>query len=111
MSHEQMSFMKVSLLRNCSTTENVQIQIHSLQKLVEKAFVSIVPSPELNAHRSTAMLQHRSTIVQNHHPKDQEGYARAMDGRILQISREDIKDILQMANEAENLFMQQRNTP
>ena len=34
-----------------------------------------------------------------------------MDGRLLQISREDIADILKLANGAENLFMQKHNTP
>ncbi|KAF2554472.1 hypothetical protein F2Q68_00015571 [Brassica cretica] len=43
--------------------------------------------------------------------RDPEGYAREMDGHALQVSREDIADILQMANGAENLFKQQRNTP
>ncbi|KAF2618248.1 hypothetical protein F2Q68_00039802 [Brassica cretica] len=43
--------------------------------------------------------------------RDPEGYARAIDGYALQVSREDIADILQMANGAENLFMQQRNIP
>ncbi|KAF2585396.1 hypothetical protein F2Q70_00037264 [Brassica cretica] len=39
------------------------------------------------------------------------GNARAMDGRILQVSREDIVDILQVANGPDNLFSQQRGTP
>ncbi|KAF3602000.1 hypothetical protein F2Q69_00035390 [Brassica cretica] len=39
--------------------------------------------------------------------RDPDGYARAIDGHALQISREDIADILQMANGADNLFMQQ----
>ena len=43
--------------------------------------------------------------------RDPEVYARAIDGYALQVSREDIADILQMANGAENLFMQQRNIP
>ncbi|KAF2551153.1 hypothetical protein F2Q68_00034279 [Brassica cretica] len=43
--------------------------------------------------------------------RDQDGHARAMDGRILQVSREDIADILQLANGADNLFMQQRSIP
>ena len=37
---------------------------------------------------------------------DPEGYVRAMDGHRLQLYREDIADILQLANGAENLFMQ-----
>ena len=43
--------------------------------------------------------------------RDSDGQARAMDGRILQVSREDIADILQLANGADNLFKQQRNIP
>ena len=34
-----------------------------------------------------------------------------MDGRILQVSREDIADIVQLANGVDNLFTQQRNIP
>ncbi|KAF3603460.1 hypothetical protein F2Q69_00035748 [Brassica cretica] len=41
--------------------------------------------------------------------RDQDGHARAMDGRILQVSREDIEDILQVANGPDNLFMKQRS--
>ncbi|KAF3561728.1 hypothetical protein DY000_02016153 [Brassica cretica] len=40
-----------------------------------------------------------------------DGYARAIDGHALQISREDIADILQMANGADNLFLQQHTVP
>ncbi|KAF3600537.1 hypothetical protein F2Q69_00036408 [Brassica cretica] len=40
-----------------------------------------------------------------------EGYARAIDGHALQVSVEDIAEILQMANGADNIFMQQRNIP
>ncbi|KAF3583779.1 hypothetical protein F2Q69_00029512 [Brassica cretica] len=43
--------------------------------------------------------------------RDKDGHARAMDGRILQVSREDITDILQLANGPDNLFMQQRSIP
>ncbi|KAF3510424.1 hypothetical protein F2Q69_00006430 [Brassica cretica] len=43
--------------------------------------------------------------------RDPDGHARAMDGRILQVSREDITHILQVANVADNLFMQQRSIP
>ncbi|KAF3597250.1 hypothetical protein DY000_02022495 [Brassica cretica] len=41
--------------------------------------------------------------------RDPDGYARAIDGRILHVSRKDIADILQTANGAENLFVHQRN--
>ncbi|XP_033140706.1 uncharacterized protein LOC117131874 [Brassica rapa] len=43
--------------------------------------------------------------------RDQDGYARAMDGRILQVSREDIANIVQLANGIDNLFTQQRSIP
>ncbi|KAG5393267.1 hypothetical protein IGI04_023230 [Brassica rapa subsp. trilocularis] len=43
--------------------------------------------------------------------RDPDGNARAIDGRILQVSREDITDILQMANGPDILFSQQRSTP
>ncbi|KAF3557914.1 hypothetical protein F2Q69_00013491 [Brassica cretica] len=43
--------------------------------------------------------------------RDPDGYARAMDGRILQVSREDIADILQLANGPDNLIRQQRSIP
>ncbi|KAF3607097.1 hypothetical protein DY000_02048224 [Brassica cretica] len=43
--------------------------------------------------------------------RDSDGHARAIDGRILNVSQKDIADILQTANGAENLFVHQRNTP
>ena len=43
--------------------------------------------------------------------RDSDGQARSIDGRILQVSREDIADILQLANGLDNLFMQQRSIP
>ncbi|KAF3546350.1 hypothetical protein DY000_02006496 [Brassica cretica] len=43
--------------------------------------------------------------------RDLDGYAKATDGRTLHVSREDIADILQTANGADNLFMHQRSNP
>ncbi|KAF3524379.1 hypothetical protein F2Q69_00047044 [Brassica cretica] len=43
--------------------------------------------------------------------RDQDGHARAMDGRILQVSREDIADIVQLAIGVDNLFTQQHSIP
>ncbi|KAF3544322.1 hypothetical protein DY000_02007862 [Brassica cretica] len=43
--------------------------------------------------------------------RDPDGYAIAIDGRTLHVSREDIVDILQTANGADNLFMQQHTFP
>ncbi|KAF3534521.1 hypothetical protein DY000_02042086 [Brassica cretica] len=41
--------------------------------------------------------------------RDPNGYAKAIDGRTLHVSREDTADILQTANGADNLFMHQRS--
>ncbi|KAF3588710.1 hypothetical protein F2Q69_00030094 [Brassica cretica] len=43
--------------------------------------------------------------------RDPDRYAKAIDGRTLHVSREDIADILQRANGADNLFMHQRSNP
>ncbi|KAF2573527.1 hypothetical protein F2Q70_00002182 [Brassica cretica] len=43
--------------------------------------------------------------------RDPDGYTKAIDGRTLHVSREDILDILQTANGADNLFMHQRSNP
>ncbi|KAF3585896.1 hypothetical protein F2Q69_00027886 [Brassica cretica] len=43
--------------------------------------------------------------------RDPNGYAKAIDGCTLYVSREDIADILQRANGADNLFVQQHNFP
>ncbi|KAF3590824.1 hypothetical protein DY000_02022733 [Brassica cretica] len=43
--------------------------------------------------------------------RDTDGHARAIDGRILNVSRKDIADILQTANGAENLFVHQHKIP
>ncbi|KAF3599196.1 hypothetical protein F2Q69_00035041 [Brassica cretica] len=42
---------------------------------------------------------------------DPDGYAKTIDGRTLHVSREDIADILQIANGADNLFMHHRSNP
>ncbi|KAF2613277.1 hypothetical protein F2Q70_00011605 [Brassica cretica] len=43
--------------------------------------------------------------------RDPNVYAKAIDGRTMHVSREDIADILQTANGADNLFVQQHNFP
>ena len=43
--------------------------------------------------------------------RDSQGFARSMDGRTLHISKEDIADVLQLANGSHNLFQQQRYGP
>nr|VDD43274.1 unnamed protein product [Brassica oleracea] len=59
--------------------------------------IDIRPKPS-----STYLTQNEFSIF-----RDPYGYARAIDGHALQVSIEDIADILQMANGADNLFMQQ----
>ncbi|KAF2531498.1 hypothetical protein F2Q70_00030831 [Brassica cretica] len=50
-----------------------------------------------------------TTSIDNHSISDPNGFAKAIDGRTLHVSREDIADILQTANGADNLFMHQRS--
>ncbi|KAF3582249.1 hypothetical protein DY000_02031580 [Brassica cretica] len=67
-----------------------------------------------NPNSADKRLPSIDTPVSTYHrsiPQDQDDHARAMDGRILQVSREDIADIIQLANGADNLFMQQRIIP
>ncbi|KAG5414589.1 hypothetical protein IGI04_002156, partial [Brassica rapa subsp. trilocularis] len=59
--------------------------------------------------RAAAKIQEQENIPSP--TRDPDDNARAMDGRILQLSREDIADILQVANGPDNLFSQQRGTP
>ncbi|KAG5389147.1 hypothetical protein IGI04_030688, partial [Brassica rapa subsp. trilocularis] len=59
--------------------------------------------------RAAAKIQEQENISSP--TRDPDGNARAIDGRILQVSREDIADILQVANGPDSLFSQQRGTP
>ncbi|KAF3510327.1 hypothetical protein F2Q69_00006315 [Brassica cretica] len=94
-------------------------QINFDQKLLGEEHHPAIRSTEQAVHRSTSLIQHRSTFLIQHRstsalnqtPLDPDGYARAIDRRILNVSRKDIADILQTANGAENLFVHQRNIP
>ncbi|KAG5375336.1 hypothetical protein IGI04_039932 [Brassica rapa subsp. trilocularis] len=59
--------------------------------------------------RAAAKIQEQENIPSL--TRDPDGNARAMDGRILQVSREDVADIHQVANGPDNLFSQQCGTP
>ncbi|KAF2607625.1 hypothetical protein F2Q68_00044072 [Brassica cretica] len=61
--------------------------------------------------KETTPLAVGQMIIITRAMKDPEGYAREIDGHTLQVSIEDIADILEMANGTEHLFMQQRNIP
>ncbi|KAF2545618.1 hypothetical protein F2Q70_00022371 [Brassica cretica] len=114
-----MNFMRVSHTRNFSTCKDAMKQIRIEQKLLGKEHVSAIQSTgrvvnrstSVFQHRSTSTIQHRSTSVQYQKPLDPDGYARAIDGRTLHVSREHIADILQTADGADNLFIHQRNIP
>ncbi|KAF3550505.1 hypothetical protein DY000_02004289 [Brassica cretica] len=54
-------------------------------------------------NRSTPTIPRRSTTVQCRKPLDPDDYAKEIDGRTLHVSREDIADILQTANGANNI--------
>ncbi|KAG5384419.1 hypothetical protein IGI04_035889 [Brassica rapa subsp. trilocularis] len=79
-----------------------------------KRFAPLKPPPHQSRHTSRKD-EHSSVYInrkiheeqssQEH--KDPDGNACAIDGRILQVSREDIANILQVANGPDNLFSQQ----
>ncbi|KAF2545855.1 hypothetical protein F2Q70_00022235 [Brassica cretica] len=107
--------------------------------LTRKIDFSIIPLGKISRHRSTQTFQHQLTFsfisqaAFEHRPTsptihrltlastmpeteitqlaDPDGYAKAIDRRTLHVSREDIIDILQTANGADNLFVQQQNIP
>ncbi|KAF3598742.1 hypothetical protein F2Q69_00037568 [Brassica cretica] len=104
-------------------------ELHEGFTYVELLNIAIPPSIDINPSTSidinhTALIDSRpkpkTTIrnkVKSDNPyltpnefgifRDPDGYAKAIDERTLQVSREDIADILQTANGVDNLFMQQ----
>ncbi|KAF3528607.1 hypothetical protein DY000_02039743 [Brassica cretica] len=63
------------------------------------------------ADRRAAIDREIQESIDRANRPDPDGYARAIDVHALQVSIEDIADILQMANGADNLFMQQCTVP
>ncbi|KAF3499514.1 hypothetical protein F2Q69_00042474 [Brassica cretica] len=64
----------------------------------------------INTRHQQSIDNNNATSIDNRQipkPLDPDGYAKAIDGRTLHVSREDIADILQTANGADNLFIQQ----
>ncbi|KAG5384661.1 hypothetical protein IGI04_036131 [Brassica rapa subsp. trilocularis] len=72
--------------------------------------MNTLPSTSTEKSMKSNHLKNTSSCI-NYSAIDRYGNARAMDGRILQVSREDIADILQVTNGPDNLFSQQRGTP
>ncbi|KAF2616924.1 hypothetical protein F2Q68_00041144 [Brassica cretica] len=66
--------------------------------------------PQRNRKRASTDIANYSSIDAEVN-RDPDGHTRAIDGRILNVSRKDIADILQIANGAEILFVHQRNIP
>ncbi|KAF3607103.1 hypothetical protein DY000_02048222 [Brassica cretica] len=81
-------------MRNFSTCKDAMKQFNTKQKPVGKGHISTILARESTDRRSTTNLHHRSTSVRNQNPLDPDGYARAIDGHALHISRVDIADIL-----------------
>ncbi|KAF2578218.1 hypothetical protein F2Q68_00005061 [Brassica cretica] len=106
-----MNFMEVSHMRNFSTCKDVMKQINIKQELLGNEHILAILSTEPPSHRSTKSLNHRSISIQNQYPLDPDGYARAISSCNNTLFREDIADIFQMANGADNLFMQQHTVP
>ncbi|KAF3605933.1 hypothetical protein DY000_02049243 [Brassica cretica] len=73
--------------------------------------IDIRPKPPSTVSRNTNYDNQYLTHDEFGIIKDPDSYVRAIDEHALHVSREDIADLLQMANGADNLFMQQRNVP
>ncbi|KAG5388812.1 hypothetical protein IGI04_030353 [Brassica rapa subsp. trilocularis] len=102
--------MKSNHLKNTSSAEIILPSID--------AFVSASIDTTLKPNLSISKLNDNANIDYGFLTldefgifRDPDGNARAIDGRILQVSREDIVDIFQVANGPDNLFSQQRGTP
>ncbi|KAF3590583.1 hypothetical protein DY000_02020248 [Brassica cretica] len=102
--------MKNNHLKN---TSSVEITLPSIDASVSRSI-----DTTLNPNLSISKLNDNANIDYGFLTPDEfgifrdlAGNARAIDGRILQVSREDIADILQVANGPDNLFSQQRGTP
>ncbi|KAG5410747.1 hypothetical protein IGI04_007066 [Brassica rapa subsp. trilocularis] len=102
--------MKNNHLKNTSSAE---ITLPSID-----ATVSTSIDTTLNPNLSISKLNNNANIDYGFLTSDEfgifrdpDGNARAIYGKILQVSREDIADILQVANGPDNLFSQQRGTP
>ncbi|KAF3486216.1 hypothetical protein F2Q69_00053409 [Brassica cretica] len=102
--------MKSNHLKNTSSTEIILPSIY--------ASVPTSIDTTLNPNLSIYKLNDNANIDYGFLTPDEfgifrdlDGNARAIDGRILQVSREDIADIIQVANGPDNLFSQQRGTP
>ncbi|KAF3589052.1 hypothetical protein F2Q69_00028791 [Brassica cretica] len=61
--------------------------------------------PSIDTNHSQSIDINNTTSIDNH------GFTRAIDGCTLHVSREDIADILQTTNGADNLFIHQCNIP
>ncbi|KAF2566227.1 hypothetical protein F2Q68_00025434 [Brassica cretica] len=70
------------------------------------ASIDTIPGPSIDIKAAAFEKEKGNIPIPS---RDPDGHARAMDGRILKVSREDISDILQVANGPDNLFMQQHN--
>ncbi|KAF2613332.1 hypothetical protein F2Q70_00012077 [Brassica cretica] len=73
--------------------------------------IAIRPKPEITVRERDKFDNQYLTPDEFGIFRDPDGYTKAIDGRTLHVSREDIADILQTANGADNLFMQQRTIP
>ena len=124
--------MKVSLMRNFSTYKDEIKLLNINQKLLggrtrytHPIDIAYLPSIDINPSTSIDIRSKPITTVSERDKfnneyltlykfgifRDPDGHARAIDGRIFNVSRKDIADILQTANGAENLFVHQRNIP
>ncbi|KAG5375941.1 hypothetical protein IGI04_040537 [Brassica rapa subsp. trilocularis] len=102
--------MKSNHLKNTSSAE---ITLPSIDVTVSTSIdTTLNPNLSISKKNNYANIDHGFLTPDEFGIfRDPDGNARAMDGRILQVSREDIADILQVTNGPDNLFSQQHGTP
>ena len=124
--HEGFTYEELLNYQECSDTDSLFAQACGRGTSFDRPFnrdtrpsIDITTSTTIDIHSQPPSAEREKAKLNNNYLtpdefgifRDPDVYARAMDGHALQVSREDITEILQMANGAENLFIQQPNSP
>ncbi|KAF3598294.1 hypothetical protein F2Q69_00035144 [Brassica cretica] len=128
--HEDFTYEELLNNQRCDETDQKRAEaawgrthfIHPIDRAIPPS-IDIHPSTSININNTTSIDNHpKPKIIVSEKDKsdnqyltpdefgifrDSYGYEKAIDGRTLHVSREDITDILQIANGADNFFMQQ----
>ncbi|KAF3484883.1 hypothetical protein F2Q69_00052488 [Brassica cretica] len=87
---------------------SASVDTHPHPAKLSNASIDTTPGTSIDIKAAALKMEKENIPISS---RDPDGHARAMDGRILQVTREDIAEILQLANRPDKLFMQQRSIP